>query len=72
MYEDFPESTLHVSSEEYIHYLTLAREKGEMIFTIDYAIKPENVDWIYKTSRALGFVPFASERALDIYLDPIE
>ena len=72
MYEDFPESTLHVSSEEYIHYLTLAREKGEIIFTIDYAVKPENVAWIYKTSRALGFVPFVSERVLDIYLDPVE
>ncbi len=72
MYEDFPESTLHVSSEEYIHFLTLAREEGERIFTIDYAMKPENVDWVYKTSRALGFVPFASERALDIYLDPVD
>jgi cysteinyl-tRNA synthetase len=72
MYEDFPDSTLHVSSEEYIHYLTLAREKGTIIFTIDYALKLENVKWIYKTSRELDFVPFASERALSIYLDPVE
>ncbi len=72
MYKDFPDSTLHVSSEEYIHYLTLAREKGEIIFTIDYALRLENVEWVYNTSRALGFVPFTSERALSLYLDPVE
>jgi cysteinyl-tRNA synthetase len=72
MYYDFPDSTLHVSSEEYIHYLSMALDKGTMIFTIDYAVKPKNIEWIYKTSRELGFVPFASERALDVFLDPFE
>ncbi len=72
MYKEFPESTLHVSSEEYIKYLTLAHEKGKVIFTIDYALKSKNVDWVYNTSRELGFIPFASERALDIYLEPVE
>ncbi len=72
MYKDFPESTLHVSSEEYIRYLTRAREKGTIIFTIDYALDPQHVAWVYATSRALGFVPFVSERALSLYREPVE
>ena len=72
MHDKFPDSTLHVSSEEYIHYLTLARDKGTMIFTIDYALNQQNVEFVYKTSRKLGFVPFVSERHLSIYLDPVE
>lgn len=70
-YEEFPDSTLHVSSEEYLNDLTLAREKGEIIFTIDYALEPENVAWVYENSRALGFVPFASSRALDRFVEPV-
>lgn len=48
----------------------MARDKGEMIFTVDYALEPDNVAWVYETSRALGFVPFASSRALDRYVEP--
>jgi cysteinyl-tRNA synthetase len=70
-YDDYPDSTLHVSSEEYLHYLTLARDKGEIIFTVDYALEPENVAWVYETSRALGFVPFVSNRALDRCIEPV-
>jgi cysteinyl-tRNA synthetase len=70
-YDEYPDSTLHVSSEEYLHYLTLARDKGEIIFTVDYALEPDNVAWIYETSRALGFVPFTSNRALDRYVEPV-
>jgi len=71
LYDDYPDSTLHVSSEGYLHYLTLARDKGEIIFTVDYALEPDNVAWVYETSRALGFVPFASNRALDQYVEPV-
>lgn len=71
VYEDYPESTLHVSSEWYLDYLTLARDKGVLIFTVDYATQPENVAWVYTTSRGLGFLPFVSVRNLDIYLDPV-
>jgi cysteinyl-tRNA synthetase len=70
-YDEYPDSTLHVSSEEYLYYLTLARDKGEIIFTVDYALEPDNVAWVYETSRALGFVPFASNRALDRYVEPV-
>ncbi len=70
MYEEFPDSTLHVSSEAYLRDLTLAQSKGVIIFTVDYALKPDNVVWVYETSRAQGFVPFASNRALNQYLTP--
>jgi len=70
-YNRYPESTLHVSSEEYLRYLMLAQEKGLPILTVDYALEPDNVAWVYATSRALGFVPFVSTRALDRYVDPV-
>jgi cysteinyl-tRNA synthetase len=70
-FDSDPESTLHVSSEEYLYYLTLAQRKGIPIFTVDYALGPENVSWVYETSRTLGFVPFVSNRALDRYLEPV-
>jgi endo-alpha-1,4-polygalactosaminidase (GH114 family) len=57
--------------EEYLRYLTTARDKGEIIFTVDYASEPENVSWVYQTSRALGFVPFVGNRALDRYVEPV-
>jgi endo-alpha-1,4-polygalactosaminidase (GH114 family) len=69
-YDEYPDSTLHVSSEEYLSYLIPAHDKGELIFTVDYASEPENVAWVYQTSRALGFVPFVGNRALDRFVDP--
>jgi hypothetical protein len=38
---------------------------------VDYALEPENVAWVYETSRALGFVPFGGNRALDRYVAPV-
>jgi hypothetical protein len=38
-------------------------------FTVDYALEPENVAWVYETSQALGFVPFAGNRALNQYVE---
>jgi len=70
-FDRHPGGTLHVSSEEYLRYLTLAQRKGVPIFTVDYALEPENVAWVYGTSRALGFVPFVSNRALDRYVEPV-
>lgn len=71
LYDNFPESTLHVSSEEYLFYLMLAQDKGEVVFTVDYALKPENIAFVYETSRDMGFIPFVSNRALDVYIDPV-
>ena len=69
-YDDFPEGTLHVSSEEYLAALIYAQQRGELIFTVDYALDPVNVAWTHETSRALGFVSFVSSRALDVYVEP--
>ncbi|MEW6717550.1 MAG: endo alpha-1,4 polygalactosaminidase [Chloroflexota bacterium] len=68
-YDQYPDSTLHVSSEAYLRDLKLAHSKGLIIFTVDYALEPENVAWVYETSRGLGFVPFAGSRALDQYVE---
>ena len=70
-YDEYPESTLHVSSEEYLYFLSMAQSKGALIFTVDYALDPANIDWVYRTSRGLGFVPFVSNRQLDQYVEPV-
>jgi len=69
-YDTHPDGTLHTSSEEYLYYLTIAKSKGKIIFTVDYALNPENVAWVYETSRSFGFIPFVSNRALDQYVEP--
>jgi cysteinyl-tRNA synthetase len=69
-HDEFPESTLHVSSESYIEDLLVAQAKGLEIFTIDYALDPENIAWVYETSRSLGFHPFVSNRNLDQFIPP--
>lgn len=70
-YDRYPDSTLHVSSEEYISALQAARGEGLTIFTVDYATEPENVSWIYRISRESGFVPFVSERDLATWREPV-
>ena len=70
-YDEYPESTLHVSSESYTRDLMLAQDKGLIIFTVDCALEPENVAWVSATSRDLGFVPFVGSRALDQFVEPV-
>ncbi len=65
-----PDSQLHTSSESYLEALLLAQEKGEIVLTVDYALEPENVAWVYETARELGFIPFVGPRALDRYVPP--
>ncbi|PJF21932.1 MAG: hypothetical protein CUN56_08585 [Phototrophicales bacterium] len=72
LYEDYADSTLHVSSEEYLHYLQIAQTKGLRIFTVDYALQPENIAWVYAESRAYGFIPFVSNRPLNQFVPPYE
>jgi endo-alpha-1,4-polygalactosaminidase (GH114 family) len=69
-YDEFPESTLRVSSEEYLRDLKVGQRKGLIIFTVDYALEPDNIAWTYETSRDLGFVPFVGSRALDRFVEP--
>ncbi len=70
-FDDDPDNTLHMSSEEYLRDLLLARDKGLVIFTVDYATEPENIETVYRVARSLGFIPFVSARALDQYIEPI-
>jgi cysteinyl-tRNA synthetase len=71
-YDEYPESTLHVSSDEYLLNLRTAKSMGLPVFTVDYALNPDNVDWIYETSRGLGFIPFVGNRALDEFVEPYD
>lgn len=70
-FDEFPESTLHVSSEEYLYYLELAQQEDIPVFTVDYALKPENIAWTYQKSRSFGFIPFVGNRALDRFIAPM-
>lgn len=64
-HEDYPDSTLHVSSAEYIDNLRVALRRGLVVFTVDYAVKRQNIARAMSLSRQYGFVPFVGERALD-------
>jgi cysteinyl-tRNA synthetase len=70
-WETYTESTLHVSSEWYLDALSIAQDQGLVIFTVDYALEPENVAWVIAESRRYGFVPFVGSRALDMYVPPL-
>jgi cysteinyl-tRNA synthetase len=69
-FDEYPESTLHVSSEWYLSYLYQAQEKGLVVFTIDYALEEENIAWVYRTARQLGFIPLVSNRGLNQFVEP--
>ncbi|HHO56058.1 MAG TPA: hypothetical protein ENK21_06685 [Trueperaceae bacterium] len=68
VYTMYPESTLHVSSSEYLVELVQARANGLPIFTVDYALNEDNIKQVYKNSKDLGFIPFASNRLLNIFV----
>jgi cysteinyl-tRNA synthetase len=69
-YLEFPESTLHVSSEEYLISLDAIHATGLPVLTVDYASDPDNVKFVLETSREHGFVPFVGTRLLDAYIPP--
>ncbi len=70
LYRDYPDSTLHVSSQSYIDALQTARANGVAVFTVDYTLKPRNIRAAINRARSLGFIPFTSARALDRYHPP--
>lgn len=51
--------------------LTVAREYGLSIFTLDYAFRKDNIDLAVATSRAHGFVPCVTRTPLDRLATPI-
>ncbi len=72
MYNDFPNSTLHVSTESYLYYLNMATEKNIPVFTVDYAVQQNNIDSVYMDSKALGYIPFVGQRALANFISVFE
>jgi cysteinyl-tRNA synthetase len=69
-YLDFPDSTLHVSSEEYLISLDAVSGTGLPILTVDYAADPANVQFVLEASRDRGFIPFVGTRLLNEYVPP--
>ncbi len=65
LYEENPDGTLHTSTEEYLELLLSASSRGLPVFTVDYAVDPANVEWVYAEARRLGWIPFVTNRALD-------
>jgi cysteinyl-tRNA synthetase len=66
----FTTSTLHVSTEHYLRQLAVAKARGKVVLTVDYALEQSNVARAMESARALGYVPFVSSRALDTYVPP--
>jgi len=56
---------LDISSEWYLERLTAFREAGVKVFTVDYALVPENISRVFSRAEAEGFVPYAAPRPLD-------
>jgi cysteinyl-tRNA synthetase len=67
LHNRYPDSTLHVSSEDYLRQLIPLRDAGLPVFTVDYALRPQNVLAAHCRARALGFVPFTSNRWLNAF-----
>lgn len=67
-HNNFPDSTLHMSSEEYLEYLVAAKSYGLVVFTVDYALDPANSAWVRNESRGHGFIPFVGGRALNSFV----
>jgi len=69
-YFSCPDGTLHTSSAFYLENLQYADQYGLPVFTVDYALLPENIAWAHDISRSLGYKPFVGERNLSTYIPP--
>ncbi len=70
LWEDYPESTLHVSSQGYLEDLEAVAAAGLVVFTVDYATEADHVRFVLDESRDRGFVPFVGVRSLDRFEPP--
>lgn len=67
-----PGSSLRYESEAYLLPLfARARAAGKIVFTVDYALDPENIARVARESRLHGFVPFVGARPLTDYVEPL-
>jgi uncharacterized protein (TIGR01370 family) len=69
-YDQYPDSTLHVSSEWYLNYLVQALDQGLVVFTVDYALEEDNIEWVYQNAKEYGFIPLVTNRGLDQFVEP--
>ena len=60
---DVPQS--HEAATRLIAQLQKYRARGLTVFTLDYALHPQNIASSEHASRAAGFVPFVSRTPLD-------
>ena len=61
-----PASAMRFVGEDVIvPLLKLAQDRGKAVFTVDYALKVENIGAARKASRSFGFVPFVGARNLN-------
>ncbi|MFK7739481.1 MAG: endo alpha-1,4 polygalactosaminidase [Planctomycetota bacterium] len=58
------------STDRLCQRLANVRQQGLPIFTLDYAVKPDNQVLATTTSRAHGFVPYISRTPLDRLAEP--
>ena len=66
-----PASAMRFAGEETIvPLLNLARDRGKPVFTVDYALKAENIVAARTASRSFGFIPFVGARNLNIIVSP--
>jgi cysteinyl-tRNA synthetase len=70
LYQQFASGTLHTSSQSHLDDLALATTHGLPVFTVDYAAQQMNIDAAFRQSRGHGFVPFTSDRILDLVPAP--
>jgi cysteinyl-tRNA synthetase len=64
-------TAMHFAGEEAIvPMLQSAVDAGKTVLTVDYALRPENVETVRSRSRGFGFVPFVGARSLKAYVPP--
>ena len=69
-HDEYDDSTLHVSSAQYIHDLQVAQAQGLRVFTVDYAVQAQNIARVRRLAVGYGFLPFVGERALERFWLP--
>jgi endo-alpha-1,4-polygalactosaminidase (GH114 family) len=70
LYHELPDGAPHISSEWNLGYLARAKATGLKVFTVEYTLNPDKVAWVFETSQSYGFVPFANNPALDLFVAP--
>ncbi|MBI4470938.1 MAG: endo alpha-1,4 polygalactosaminidase [Acidobacteria bacterium] len=64
-YEEDDKPTPPDVTAELERYLDVLKRAGKLVLTIDYETTPAHIDDAYAKSRAKGYVPFCTVRALD-------